>query len=307
MTLAYVLLGLGIGAGTLLPCSLVVANVFSDQRGRALGLTMAGTTVGGMFMIPVADYIIERHGWRTSYIILAAPMILIALPMVLSLVRTRADRVSQLARDEASRTTPGLGVAEALRARSFWMIAAAQFCFAFAVTGGSLHTIPFLIVIGYSPSRAALVFSLTMGLAAVGKIMMGFLAERTGGRIALAATLVLIAIGQILLIGARNPVMLFGYAAVYGLTSGAPLALIPLQIAESLGLKRFGSLCGLAGVFTTIGAGSGPVVAGFLFDTTKSYRTAFELFALILLLGGWAALFCKPLESAAARPSTTAA
>ncbi len=146
-----------------------------------------------------------------------------------------------------------------------------------------------------------------MGLAAVGKIMMGLVAERTGGRIALATTLVLIAIGQILLIGARNPAMLFGYAAVYGLTSGAPLALIPLQIAESLGLRRFGSLSGMAGVFTTIGAGSGPVVAGFLFDTTKSYRTAFELFALILLLGGCAALFCKPLESAAARPSATAA
>ena len=307
MLLAYVLLGLGIGAGTLLPCSLVVANVFSDQRGRALGFTMAGTTVGGMVMTLIANFIIERAGWRAGYIILAIPMILIALPMVLLLVRTQPQRALRAGRGEASNATPGSGVAEALRARSFWMIAAAQFCFAFAVVGGSLHTIPFLILIGYTPTSAALVFSVTMGLAAVGKIMLGFAAERTGSRLALAANLMLIAIGQILLLGARNPAMLLAYAAVYGLSSGAPLALIPLQIAESLGLKRFGSLSGLAGVFITIGAGTGPVVAGFLFDVTKSYRTAFELFALILILGGCAALGCVPLESAAARPSATAA
>jgi len=305
MLSAYILLGLGIGAGTLLPCSLVVANAFSDQRGRALGLTMAGTTIGGMIMAPVSNYIIEQGGWRAGYIILAVPMLLIALPMVLLLVRTEPQRAAQLARDEESSALAGLGVAEALRARSFWMIAAAQFCFAFAVTGGSLHTIPFLIVIGYTPTRAALVFSVTMGLAAIGKIMLGLAAERTGSRAALAATLVLIALGQILLLGARNPAMLLAYAAVYGLSSGAPLALIPLQIAESLGLKRFGSLSGLAGVFTTIGAGTGPVFAGFLFDATSSYRTAFELFALILILGGCAALACVPLPSAVAAPSVT--
>ena len=307
MLSAYVLLGLGIGAGTLLPCSLVVANAFSDRRGRALGLTMAGTTVGGMVMTLVADRIIERAGWRAGYIILAIPMLLIALPLVLFLVRTQPQRAFRLGGKEASGELPGLGVADALRARSFWMIAAAQFCFAFAVTGGGLHTVPYLIVIGYTPSRAALVLSLTMGLAAVGKIIMGFAAERTGSRPALAANLVLIALGQILLLGARNPAMLLGYAAVYGLSSGAPLALIPLLIAESLGLRRFGSLSGLAAVFTTIGAGTGPVVAGLLFDASSSYRTAFELFALILILGGCAVLACVPLQSAAARPSATAA
>src|SRR5271155_4527512 len=78
MAFAYVLLGLGIGVGTLLPCSLGGARAFSDQRGRALGLTMAGTTVGGMVMTLVANSIIESTGWRAGYIILAIPMILIA-------------------------------------------------------------------------------------------------------------------------------------------------------------------------------------------------------------------------------------
>lgn len=304
MLAAYVLLGLGIGTATLLPCSLVVANWFCEQRGRALGLTMAGTTVGGMVMTLVADRIIAWGGWRAAYTILAVPMLLIALPLVLLLVRTRPPEAVRLGVEGASGELPGLGVAEALRARSFWIIAAAQFCFAFAVTGAGLHTIPYLIVIGYAPSSAALVLSLTMGLAAVGKIVMGFAAERAGSRPVLAADLILIALGQIVLLGARNRVMLLCYTAIYGLASGAPLALIPMLLAESLGLRRFGSLSGLAGVFTTIGAATGPLVAGLLFDASSSYRTAFEMFAFSLILGGCAVLACVPLSSTEAQPSS---
>jgi hypothetical protein len=40
---------------------------------------------------------------------------------------------------------------------------------------------------------------------------------------------------------------------IYGFTFGAPLALLPLVMAESMGLKRFGSLYGLIGFFHTVG------------------------------------------------------
>ncbi|HTY56259.1 MAG TPA: MFS transporter [Candidatus Binataceae bacterium] len=306
MLLAYVFLGLGIGIGTLLPCSLVVAKEFTEQRGRALGITMAGTTVGGMVMTLVANSLIQRVGWRAGYIILALPMVLIALPLVMVCVRTKPKN-PQPTHQEISTELSGLDVGEALRTRSFWMIAVAQLCFMFAVTGGGLHLIPYLIVIGYDPGRAALILSLTMGFGAIGKIALGYGAERIGSRVALAVNLVLMAIGQLLLLGARNPAMLFGYAAVYGLMSGAPLALVPLLMADSLGLKRFGSLSGLAGLFTTIGAGTGPVFAGFLFDKTASYRTAFELFSLVLIVGGCAALGCVTLQSTAHEASVRAA
>jgi MFS family permease len=306
MVLAYVFLGLGLGIGTLLPCSLVVAREFSEQRGRALGITMAGTTFGGMVMTLVASALIEHAGWRAGYIILILPMLFIALPLVLLWVPTKPHD-SRPERQEVSSEPAGLDVGEALRTRSFWVIALVQFCFMFAITGGALHLIPYLIVIGYEPGRAALILSLSMGLAAVGKIALGYAAERIGSRSALTLNLALMAIGQILLLGARNPTMLFAYTAVYGLMSGAPLALVPLMMAESLGVKRFGSLSGLAGIFTTIGAGTGPVAAGFIFDRTASYHTAFELFTVILVVGGCATLFCRPLQTAAADTPASAA
>src|SRR5207247_10018378 len=43
MVSAYVLVGVGLGAATLLPVSLVVANWFGTRRGLALGVAMVGT------------------------------------------------------------------------------------------------------------------------------------------------------------------------------------------------------------------------------------------------------------------------
>ena len=70
---AYVLLGVGIGASTLLPCSLVIANWFGARRGLAMGLTFAGTSLGGAAMTLVGNFAIVHSGWRAGYVTLASP------------------------------------------------------------------------------------------------------------------------------------------------------------------------------------------------------------------------------------------
>jgi MFS family permease len=74
-----------------------------------------------------------------------------------------------------------------------------------------------------------------------------------------------------------------------------PLALLPLVTVESLGLKRFGTLSGLANFAQTVGAMLGPVIAGRVFDVTRSYTVAFELFIATLLIGAAALFACLPL------------
>ena len=72
----------------------------------------------------------------------------------------------------------------------------------------------------------------------------------------------LAAAGQLILLAAYSFAPLAAFTAIYGLASGAPLALVPDLIAESLGLKRFGTLAGLSGIFTTVGAATGPLAVG---------------------------------------------
>src|SRR6516225_8306770 len=67
MIAAYSLLGVGISAATLGPAAFVLANWFEARRGLAMGITMSGTTAGGMGMTLVANQLVSESGGRAAY------------------------------------------------------------------------------------------------------------------------------------------------------------------------------------------------------------------------------------------------
>ncbi len=112
------------------------------------------------------------------------------------------------------------------------------------------------------------------------------------------------AIGMILIFGARNPLLLYPFVAMFGLTLGAPLVLIPLLTVECLGLKRFGAIAGVAGVFNTLGAFIGPVMLGKIFDASGSYSSAFQICLVLSLIGAVATWACLPYAAEQERSRT---
>ncbi|HLX05974.1 MAG TPA: MFS transporter [Candidatus Binatus sp.] len=298
---AYVLLGVGIGASTLLPCALVIANWFGARRGLAMGLTFAGTSLGGAAMTMVGNVAIAHGGWRAGYVALAIPMFVVVVPLIIIVVRTRPPQAEGVTVAQASDALPGFELREAFRCRSFWMISAAQFFFAAIAAGTGLHLITYLSEVGYTATFAASMMSLIYVFAAFGKLGMGLLADRVSARIALALNFLAACVGMILIFGAARTAVLIPFVLIFGLSLGAPLVLIPMLVAESLGLKRFGSIGGIAGIFNTIGAFVGPVGAGKIYDMTGSYLPAFEVFVVMCLLGAAVTYSCRSFESEQAR------
>ncbi len=98
---AYVMLGVGIGGATLLPCSLVIANWFGARRGLAMGITFAGTSLGGALMTMVGSQAIKYGGWRTGYVALAIPMFVIVIPLIIIVVRTRPPQAEGVSVSQA--------------------------------------------------------------------------------------------------------------------------------------------------------------------------------------------------------------
>jgi MFS family permease len=297
---AYLLMGFGIAAGTVLPASLVIANWFTTRRGIAMGLANSGSTTGGMVMTLAAGFFIRHWGWRAAYLLIGLPMIAIAAPLIAIAVRSRPPGSVRLRVAQSAETLPGYEIRPALATRSFWMIVIANFCFAFAATGTAIHMVAHLEHVGYSAANAALAMSLIFGFAAIGKILMGLLADRLTARRALALDFAIQAAGIALVFAVQNVIIAPLFIVVYGLTVAAPLMLLPLLTAESLGLKRFGFIAGLAGLAQACGAAIGPLVSGRIFDITNSYASAFELFVAISLIGAIVALGCKPYAAASA-------
>jgi MFS family permease len=306
------------------PTALVVSNWFGERRGVALGIVMGGQSLGGMVMAPLVGYAIAKGGWRVGELVLALPMFLIVTPMVLALVHSRPPNEPSAAAgpsDEAGTGTkgsrdlfadvPGLEVSQALRTRSFWMIVAAQFLFPLAGVGAFVHMVAYLSGIGYSDAAAALSLSLVLLFATIGQPLMGVVADWIGSRRALALAFGLLAFSLVMLLMASQIVALGLFVLIFGLIVAGPIVLSPLVVAESLGVKRYGSLMGLVGFPFTLGLAIGPIAAGAIYDLTASYARAFELCAMIAIVGVGASLICVPAEwerlpMAAAAPDATA-
>jgi MFS family permease len=296
---AYLMIGTGIAFSTTVPCTYVITNWFDDHRGLALGIFVSASSFFGMPMIMLSNHIIMVSGWRHAYLILAIPVFL-AIPVILLLIRSRPP---QKAVDGASRQRtridlPGYEVGEALSSSVFWRIAFGFFAFNFIAGGFVIHLVPYLIGIGYTPTHAALVLTLIYGLGTTGKLSISPMADRFGARRTLAADFLALGAGLLFFVGARSVVMLCGFLLLSGLTCGAPMALLPMIQAESLGLRRYGSLNGVLSIAFTLGLAAGPLVAGKVFDVTHSYSSAIALFAVLGLVAAALVVKCPPLSAA---------
>jgi len=71
---------------------------------------------------------------------------------------------------------------------------------------------------------------------------------------------------------------------VFALGFGGGIPVRPAFQAEYFGLRAFGAIQGLAFTVATIGGLLGPVFAGWMYDTTESYRLAFVILSIGSLL-----------------------
>jgi sugar phosphate permease len=286
----YAAAGVGQGAATIIPISLVITNWFSAKRGKALGIVMTGTGLSAMVMVPVTTWIVVTWGWRTSYLIMGYVMLLV-VPLILLFIRTRPSDVGLLpdggkVRNEAPAVVDGLTAPEAFKTPAFWLIGCMMLLGGLVAMGIGVHLMPYLTDIGYAEATASLIISIIAGLTVVGKLGMGFIADRWGIRGAVALTFGIIVIGILLLMGAKDFPVACIFAVVYGFAIGAPLIINPALTAECMGLKHFGTLFGTLTLLSTTGVAVGSVLSGAIYDSMKTYIPAFRLFIALAVIAG---------------------
>ena len=299
--IVFVFLGVGITASTIIPSALVITNWFQANRGAALGIAFAGIPLGGTGITIFANYVVLHYGFRAGYVAMAIPIVLIVIPLIAALVRTQpvAQAGVEVPAAAGDLAVSGLEVREALRSRSFWMIAIAEVLFATAGVGIRVHLIPYLTGIGYTPTTAAGLFATMFVFSAIGSFAVGSLADHRGGRVMLTAVFATGAAGMAALLGAEHFAAVAVFIMVFGFVRETHL--LPLVIGESLGVRRLGSILGLQALFTTFGFAAGPAIAGRIFDVTGSYSGAWILFTAMALVSALAISATLPLGEESSR------
>jgi MFS family permease len=301
------LFGICVGASTVIPCSIVIASWFQARRGLAMEIAFAGSTLGGAVMAVVANYAVGLGGWRVGYVTIGLPILIVVAPLIVIFIRTRNAaeiRESNLAINGTVRSAdepvvaialPGLEISQARKTRSFWMIATVQLMGGVTIGMGP-HFIAYLTGVGYTPAFAATVVSLYLVVTTAGTLFGGPFADRLGARSAMMATYILAALGMVGMLMVSHPLGLAATIIAGGFAAGALGVQIPLVMIESLGIKRFGSVMGITGIFYTAGAAASPVVTGRIFDQTGSYSVVIASFAVLLIFCSIAISGCRKLE-----------
>ncbi|MEY4870230.1 MAG: hypothetical protein RIS11_1424 [Pseudomonadota bacterium] len=249
---------------------------FDRNRGMALALAATGVSVAAVLSPPLIEWLISNHGWRSGYLALCALALLIGLPAILLLV---AEPPRPLLGTSPSVT--GFGADGFHRQPAFWLLCLAYVGINLPSSGMLSQMAPMLMEEGLTSAQAAIGISAYATGQFFGRLLCGWLLDKTHPqRIAFVFTLVP-AIGCILLWQTQNhyAAALLAVAAI-GVQQGAEIDLLGFFVARRFGLERYGSIYGWIQVAGWMGTLTGVLLFGKVHDWTGSY-TLFQISAIV--------------------------
>jgi len=285
-----VLIAIGMSGGWV-PLISTVPRWFVKRRGMMTGIVTSGSGIGTILLSLVASQLIADHGWRTSYIVVGAGVLVLLIlaaqflrrdPHKMGLLPYGGDEVKE---NGLNSPTGGFCFREAVSTGPFWVVCAIFFCFGFNLYTIMVHIVTHAIELQISPTTAASIIAVIGGVNTVGRIGMGSAGDRIGNKRCLIISFVLLVVSLILLMAAKEIQMFYLFAVVFGFGYGGLAAMMSPVPAELFGLKSLGTIVGAVMCSFTIGGAIGPVLAGRIFDVAGSYSTAFLTCAIVGIIG----------------------
>lgn len=261
----YLALGT-LGAGTsYLAYSRAVNTWFDKGRGLALAITMSGTALAATIQPFVLPPFVADHGWRAGYLALAVAA-LIAVPLMMFVVRERPRAL------QAAQPLEGLTAGQALRTRSFWLMAFGILIVGMGLVGVHLHFMPLLTDMGASQEQAAMAFALIGIGVLAGRFVTGALLDNFHAPLVVMGLFLLPAAGLILFYFVGVPAA-YILAICFGLATGAEADALGYLASRFFGLRSYSEIFGWLYGFMALGGASGPLLTGFLYSYFGNYQS----------------------------------
>ena len=288
-----------------------VANWFRRKASRAMGIVLMGTAAGGL-LPPLIVQLVETFGWRSTLLQMGVAILVLGIPLCL-VVRDRPEDSGYLPDGDTvpanadtqsgalagagaldSPTNPQMGLGEALKTTTFWLLALV-FTVAFGLTNVIItHHMAYLSTIGVSSTEAVWLLTIFSFVGIPIRLLIGWLGDMMDKRKLLAALFFLGFFGVLTMAMAQSLWHLVVYAVTLGISWNG---LAPLRSSIQLqyfGSKAYGSILGLFFTIITVGGFLAPVLAGWIYDTTGSYRPAFYIMAAAMLAATPLFLLVRP-------------
>lgn len=265
--------------------SRALATWFDEARGLAFGIMMTGAGFAQAIVAPGVASVVEAYGWRAAWLALGA-LGMLALPICYWLLHERQATVSSAA---PAAILTGLTLTEAMRTRQFWAILGGTVLLVGSVAGVAFHLRVMLSDAGLPPVMAASMAGLVGIGTIVSRLGAGFLVDRFHGPYVAAGVFALAGVGcaTLYLFGVQSAVI---SAVLIGVALGGEAELLGYLASRYFGLKSYSTIYGICYSSLALGAGTSPLLYGYIHDQTGDYQLAlligvFGTIAAVLLYG----------------------
>lgn len=309
-----ILLSIGMSAMLYIPAFTVIAKWFRRRLTLANAVLAAGAGFGGLICAPIVAVLITHYGWRFAFLVMGIAIWVIVIPLALVVrdspeeMGLRPDGDPPDSEDQGAEgsgldakaepsTAAGIidfTLRQALSSSAFWFISLAFFFQSMAHSVVFVHAVPALTDVGISMEKAAFAIGLLTLVSVVGRLSFGFLGDIITKRYLFMVSYSLMGTGVLILMNARTMPMVYLFIALFGVGFGGNVPLMAAIRAEYFGRLALGKIQGFMTPVTMLAGAIGPISAGYLFDTTGTYRLAFLLTGLATFLAAVVMFFARP-------------
>ena len=298
---------LGNSLGMSTPMAASVANWFNRKRGLAFGIMWSGVGLGGFF-VPAVGWLIAAYNWRIASIVIGVFIIVMGIPIA-ALMRHRPepygympdgeepdtdDETGEVRRRQQPDLSQDFTAREALMTSSFWYLTLSIAARSLVSGGVGLHLVPYFVDLGASDVFAATLAGAVGVLSIPGRFGLSAVSDYLNRRYVMAVSLFLMTIAIVFMARATSVTQVLPFLVLYAAAQGG-ISVIPQSlIAEYFGRRAYATIQGFRGTIQMIGIIIGPLVSGYVFDTTGSYEWAFMGFGAASLVSLGLVLLMRP-------------
>jgi len=275
----YMLNALGYVCGGPLPSQVLLSRWFERSRGKAMGFAYLGIGLGGAAVPWISHTLVQHFGWQAALRTLGLLILVIALPA--ALLAKEPPHAKKSAAPAALADARG-----AFTTLPFFLLTLGSMFSIAAVSGAQQNLKLFLSLdLHFAQSQAARILSLVLAFSIVGRLLMGWLADRFPKKYVMVLIYLLVAAAIPLLFAGRAPGAIYIFAAVFGIGLGGDYMIVPLMTAEIFGVQLLGRLLGVILTAGSVAEALSPWLVGRLRDSTGSYSAGFLVLIGMGLLG----------------------
>jgi MFS family permease len=276
----YLFNALGYVCGGPLPNQVLLSRLFDRGRGKAMGFAYLGIGIGGMLVPLLAHALIEEFGWRTALRALGVLIIVLAFPAAFFV------REPPLEKRDAGPAGEPVSIVPVLKRPAFYLLALGSMASIGAI-GGTIQNLKLYFVLDKEMAQAlvAQVLSLVLAGSIVGRILMGWLADRWPRKRVMLLVYLIVAGAIPLLALAPTTSALKVAGLLFGVGLGGDYMIIPLMAADLFGLKVMGRLMGIVLTADGVAEALVPMAVATVRDHTGSYTLGFALLVALAALG----------------------